>query len=142
MRHSLIIGFRLMTLMGIGAVFAPAHAGFLVTDCNDTATTGVPIAECRALESLWGSTHLPGWTNADGWDSNTPIDSWYGIVVTGGNITEIQLSQNNLFGSISPNLSDLDSLQSLSLDHNQLRGSIPGHLTKLNDLSNLVLTSN
>jgi len=136
------VGFQLMVLILGGVLFAPAHAVFLITDCSETITTGVPEMECKALEALWDSTDGSGWTNPSGWDTNTPIDTWYNIVVTGGTITEIRLSQNNLVGTIPADLGNLSNLVNLNLAGNQLGGSIPVELGNLSNLEDLSLDRN
>jgi hypothetical protein len=52
-------------------------------------------------------------------------------------ITQVDLSDYNLVGPISPNFGDLLNLVSLALQHNELNGSLPQQLTRLTNLRNL-----
>jgi len=142
MKHTFNARIKVVVLMLAGIVLSPAHAVFSVTDCSDTIATGVPEIECQAMEALWDSTNGAGWTNNSGWDTNTPIDTWYNIVVNGGQITEILLNQNNLAGTIPPELGDLTDLVDLRLYSNQLVGSIPVEIGNLGSLESLAIYSN
>jgi hypothetical protein len=52
------------------------------------------------------------------------------------------LDNNQLTGSIPPEIGSLTKLNTLILDHNQLTGSIPAEIGNLTNLSNLYLCSN
>jgi hypothetical protein len=52
-------------------------------------------------------------------------------------ITEVDLSDYNLVGPISPNFGDLSNLINLALQYNELNGSLPQQLTRLTNLTNL-----
>lgn len=54
----------------------------------------------------------------------------------------LNLSRNNLNGSIPKKLGDLKQLGSLDLSHNKLSGSIPRSLASLNYLSYMNLSYN
>ncbi len=140
--HKLGSILKIAAFLSGGIIVAPAYAVFSVTNCSDTVSTGVPEIECRAMEALWDSTNGPGWTNTTGWDTNTPIDSWYNIIVSGGHITEILLNQNNLSGSIPPELGELTALTTLRLYTNQLSGSIPPEIGNINSLELLSIYDN
>jgi hypothetical protein len=57
--------------------------------------------------------------------------SWYGVECSGGYVTWLDLSENQLSGSIPPELGNLANLQRLDLSENQLSGSIPPELGNL-----------
>jgi len=91
------------------------------TDCN--AVTGIPVAECQQLLSLYNSAGGANWTNKTGWNqTNTPC-SWKGVTCSGGHVQELRLDNNQLKGII-PDL-NLPNLTTLGLDNNQLSGSLP-----------------
>ncbi|XP_028785860.1 receptor-like protein EIX2 [Neltuma alba] len=54
----------------------------------------------------------------------------------------IDLSSNNISGSIPPEMFSLAGLQSLNFSHNQLEGNIPNEISNLNNLESLDLSSN
>ena len=83
------------------------------TTCD--SVDGIPRVECEALVSLYSSTDGPGWTNHDGWlVTNTPC-SWYGVTCVAGHVQELNLDNNKLSGTITPQLGNLTDLQVLYL---------------------------
>jgi YVTN family beta-propeller protein len=100
--------------------------------CN--TVTEIPVAECQELLSLYHSTNGANWRNKTGWNQNNIPCSWAGITCEGGHVTEINLSVDNLSGSL-PDL-NLPNLQVLQLSQNGLSGNIPD-FSKLPNLQSL-----
>jgi Leucine-rich repeat (LRR) protein len=108
--------------------------------CDDV--TEIPQAECEALVALYNSTNGANWSNNSGWlDTNTPCN-WYGVTCSAGHVTRLWLCENQLSGSIPPQLDNLANLQQLWLIGNQLSGSIPPELGNLASLEDLHLCNN
>jgi Leucine-rich repeat (LRR) protein len=90
-----------------------------------------------ALVTFYNSTNGDNWETKINWLSNQPVDTWYGVFVNSGRVRRIVLRDNNLAGSISPEIGNLTDLRSINLRQNHLTGSIPsqiGSLTKLDSL--------
>jgi len=70
--------------------------------------------------------------------------TWYGVETDEGNtaVTEINMSSNNLTGSIPKELGSLTNLKYLDLDNNKLSGSIPKELGSLENLMELEVSGN
>ena len=105
-----------------------------------TGVSEIPFAECEALLALYNGTGGSSWTNHTGWlvNSNPCSGPWYGVACSGNHVTQIILQNNNLMGSIPPELGSLTTLVQLDFQNNSLTGSIPpelGSLTNLNFLS-------
>lgn len=104
------------------------------------------VSPCRqrdslALVEIYNSTNGPNWSNT--WDLNQPIDTWYGVTVNGfGCVGVLDLIDNQLNGSLPPELGDLTNLRYLYLAENQLTGSIPTEIGNLTNLSKLDLQEN
>lgn len=82
---------------------------------------------------------------AQDWQGNDTCDpgnAWTGITCLGGNITVINFQNMGLSGTISPNYSQLTSLQRLILSKNNLTGTIPAELATLPNLIQLDVSSN
>ncbi len=96
-------------------------------------------AEMDALEALYQDTDGDNWTNNRNWLSNAPLDSWHGVTTDrNGRVVELDLAENELSGTIPPELGSLIYLEDLNLSQNQLSGTIPlelGNLTSLEVLS-------
>jgi|GEM_PF-4994407 len=119
---------------------------------------GVSQAECDALAALYRDTNGAQWANRDGWGgidhepvSNFPPHSdrfddicrWHGVTCDVlGQLTEIDLNNNGLVGTLPAALGDLANLRSLDLGWNQLTGQIPAQLGDLRSLLNLRLLFN
>ncbi|XP_022865229.1 receptor protein kinase TMK1-like [Olea europaea var. sylvestris] len=80
-------------------------------------------------------------TFAENWKGNDPC-IWMGIACNGVNITVINFQRMSLTGTISPNFSDISSLQKLVLANNNLTGTIPNELANLPNLKELDVTNN
>lgn len=114
----------------------PAEAPKAVT------LSAVPQSEYDALVGLYNASSGANWTDNSGWLSDPDVDNWYGVTVTSGHVTWLDLGSNNLIGSILPELGNLASLQGLSLSGNQLSGAIPPELGNLTKLTELYLQGN
>lgn len=117
-----------------------AEIGRLAFTC--TAVSELPQAECQALVALYNSTNGDQWLDNKNWlRNNTPCD-WVGITCTDDSVSGLDLSFNNLSGTIPPELGNLTHLQELLLDSNQLSGPIPPELANLLNLQELRMDNN
>jgi len=108
------------------------------------AGSTIPPNERAALAAIYNSTNGAGWTNSTNWNGIPGTEcTWYGVFCSAGNtnVTEINLSNNNLIGTIPASINQLLALRSLRLNSNQLSGVIPA-LTRLTSLQLLRLNSN
>ena len=125
---------------------------------SGTAYSQVPSWEREALIKLYSSTDGDEWHDNTGWKrviwSNqqqkylvyygavgTECD-WYGVTCYSGSVSRIDLSYNNLSGSIPAELGNLTNLTELNLSFNSLTGSIPDELGNLTNLTDLSLSAN
>ncbi len=114
--------------------------------CGDV--TDIPTGECNALVDLFNSTNGLGWTDRTNWLTGpTVCDTWRGVgcdIEADGqkHVVIIQLTHNNLVGTIPGTLGNLPYLQALYLDFNSLSGSIPAGLGNLHELRLLALNNN
>jgi hypothetical protein len=113
--------------------------GALITS-SSYAQQPVNVQDSLALVDLYDSTNGPGWSNSDGWKQG-PVNTWYGVVVTGGRVTELNLFANNLLGSVPESFANLMNLQTLYLYNNQLT-SLPESFGILRNMIYLLLGDN
>ena len=110
-------------------------------DCNPDLT---------ALIDLYNATDGPNWTNNAGWidgaagTNSTPCDgTWHGVTCDGnGRVTELEMSSNQLTGTLPASLGQLNMLEFLSFTNNNLTGTIPEVLYALPRLERMFFTIN
>ncbi len=118
----------------------------LWSDFCYNGTGGCDLYSCQqtdslALVTLYNTTNGTDWTNK--WLLDDPMTTWYGITLNEyGCVTQIDLHDNELNGTIPPEIGRLASLQRLYLQSNQLTGAIPTELGNLLNLNQLWLFSN
>jgi hypothetical protein len=97
----------------------------------------IPQAERDALTALFNSTDGNNWTNNEYWlDVDAPC-IWYGVTCEQGQVTRLDLSENQLNGTLPAELDNLINLTYLNLGGNELIGTMPtvfGTLTNLEEL--------
>ena len=94
-----------------------------------------------ALVALYNSTNGDNWTNKTGWKT-APLEYWHGIEIANNRVTQINLMDNNLTGSIPSEIYNLSQLKNLWLWSNQLTGSISDEIGNLSQLQFLALADN
>ncbi|OQW90521.1 MAG: hypothetical protein BWK78_06785, partial [Thiotrichaceae bacterium IS1] len=107
-----------------------------------TRVMEIPVAECNALIALFDSTSGKSWTSKEGWRNTLTPCSWKGISCDGGKVTAIDLSNNNLLGSLPSDFSALSGLQTFDVSGNSgLTGALPESLTSISSLNELKVSS-
>ena len=120
-------------------IFGPqgAHLQASTTAATDETT------DREALEDLYAAADGDDWTENRNWLTNAPLDRWHGVTTNrSGRVTELDLSENKLNGTIPAALGNLTYLEALDLSKNQLKGNIPPELGNLANLEALILYGN
>jgi hypothetical protein len=91
----------------------------------------IPVIECEALLSLYDSTGGDQWYDRTGWLGFESPCTWHGVTCRRGHVARIDLHDNELTGSIPPELGNLSQLLWLRLHGNQLTGDVPPELVVL-----------
>ena len=104
---------------------------------------GTVDSDRDALIALYNSTGGSGWTDNANWNSDLDLDTWFGVYTDNDDrVSEINLSENNLSGTLPAELAMLTKLGGLILTDNQLTGTIPIELSQLRELASLDLNEN
>ncbi|MFW2373504.1 MAG: PKD domain-containing protein [Gammaproteobacteria bacterium] len=109
----------------------------------------------EALKALYTSTDGPNWKVNTGWSADADIDILcpdpdavpeivtHGIVCdSSDNVEKLDLSDNNLVGTIPAEIGNLSNLVRLKLQNNKLNDNIPSELGLLSKLVTLSLFDN
>ncbi|KAL3798526.1 hypothetical protein HJC23_011830 [Cyclotella cryptica] len=114
-----------------------------------TSLTDIKLLQRYALATLYFSTAGEGWTENDFWlsDNNEcPNESahWLGVDSCdgGGMVTRLNLSSNNLVGTLPMEISHLRMLQVMDVSDNKLYGSLPTQFGQFQELEVLQLSVN
>ena len=79
----------------------------------------ISTKEKSALIAFYNATEGTNWSNT--WELESPVSSWYGVVINNDKVVELNLPFNNLKGSLPSELGDLIHLQNLWLNWWRLR---------------------
>ena len=137
-------------------VWAAGFSALLLAVCSDDPATTTPpapppppppqepyAAERAALMALYNATNGTLWHRKRNWTTTGSIRNWQGVSTnSSGFVTELSLKDNNLSGTIPPELGNLTQLTQLDLEYNELTGPIPPELGDLPQLRRLVLGAN
>ena len=133
----------LVTGVAEGSATIFASAGSVQGRAHIAVVNPVASPDREILVALYNATDGPNCGYAFNWLTDAPLGSWYGVEVDArGRVTELDLSVNNLSGSIPPELGKLASLEILGLSDSNLSGPIPPELGNLTRLERLQLAAN
>ncbi len=104
--------------------------------------TDIPKTECKALEALYNTTDGDNWSTNTDWLSTITPCTWYAVTCENGHVTGLDLTNNNLKGTIPIEITGLTQLRNLNFYFNQLSGPIPPELGSLAKLTYLSLAWN
>ena len=110
---------------------------------STTPTKGSIETDREVLIILYETTGGTRWKNHWNWMTDAPLESWDGVTTdNNGRVTELDLFDNNLVGSIPSELGNLSNLVYLDLSDNKLSGRIPLALSNLSSLTYLDVANN
>ena len=133
---------RPVPLLDAAARLTAAAAVWAVFAAGADGQTGA-AADRAALTALYEAADGPNWTNSTNWLTDAPLSEWFGVTTDGaGRVTELNLDDNALTGTIPTALGRLAELQGLYLGDNELTGPIPDTLGRLTNLLGLYLGGN
>lgn len=108
--------------------------------CADN--TDVPESECQVLLDFYYNNDGGSWFRADNWSLELAVCTWWGVTCVDGHVTQLELPDNNIGGTLPAAFANLPELSVLILPSNRLSGAIPTELTTLSKLSRLRLDGN
>ncbi|CUG89860.1 GP46-like surface antigen, putative [Bodo saltans] len=110
------------------------------------SSVGASMCGCESalpvLMDFYNATNGPMWTQASGWGSTNCSVSWFGITCSGNAITELNLTSNNLSGTLTESLVNVTALESLRIGSNRIHGTLPSSWRMLGQLQQLDVSRN
>lgn len=85
----------------------------------------IPASERAALIDLYNATDGPNWNFNTNWNTTNPVSTWQGVTVENDNVVSLNLSNQNLTGSLPNSLVDLTSLTNANFSNGTLSGVVP-----------------
>ncbi len=114
---------------------APLDADFQawLAGIDDVEVDNCEDLERSALIALYNAGDGGNWTGRHNWLTAAPVSTWHGVATNGqGQVTGLDLEDNNLSGTLPSRLGDLQSLSVLDLSNNPgLTGPLPASLVGL-----------
>ncbi len=93
----------------------------LLTGCSNPNQSDIDT-----LKALYKSTNGENWRKNENWNSEKPLNTWYGIKTNAeGAVTEIDLESNYLKGRLPENVTGLKKLKVLNIGSSSLNGPLP-----------------
>ena len=142
-----LVGLSLQALHYAGTeLCAPVDTSFrdwlnAIPSHEGTSVQCAPLAEREILVAFYHATGGQDWTNNENWLTDAPLGQWHGVSTDSEDrVTELSLFENNLTGSLPPELGHLTRLRILYLPQNwRLTGPIPPQLGNLARLETMRL---
>ena len=146
-RHRLRLAAAALVLACAGAlapVHAPEASGQSLTCSSgtavpDPANAAALVGDCNTLLAMKDTLAGTGTLN---WSAALAMTEWTGVIISGGRVTELRLSNRALTGTIPSGLGSLSGLIAVSMTANRLTGSIPSSIGSLTNLRYLSLAFN
>lgn len=98
-------------------------------------------SDSLALVALYNSTIGANWADKTNWLTG-PVNTWFGVTTDGNRVTELNLSGNNLRGTLPAEFVSLTGLTTVDLSQNLVGGEIPSAIGNLTNLIVLNLGGN
>ena len=134
-----------------GVVAAVAEGAATITATSDQVSESVQIAvgspairrEYEALRKIYEQLGGLSWKESTNWGTNQALGAWSGVKIDSlGFITELQLDDNNLTGSLPAEIGAFRRLERLDLDLNSgITGAIPPEIGDMESAVWLKLSS-
>jgi Leucine-rich repeat (LRR) protein len=93
----------------------------------------INTSDSLALVSLYNSTNGQNWVKNDNWLTG-PVKTWYGLVFDKDSLKAINLSGNNLSGTLPIDLYSLRTLKYIYISFNELTGTLSNNIENLHNL--------
>jgi len=128
------------------AYYGLTNASATTCGCNQSCSGSSCPTLCEqrdknALLALYQATNGENWNT--NWDVNQPMSTWHGLTLDNeGCVKVLNLSNNNLTGTLASEIGTLAELTYVNLANNQISGNIPSTIANLPNVGFLDLRNN
>ena len=98
-----------------------------------------------ALVAIYNAADGANWKEERRWDLTQPIDTWYGVKLTGGRVSQLAVTASGVISSswtLPKEIGNLTELTVLKFNQCKLTGEIPEEVFTLSKLTDLYFQSN
>lgn len=107
-----------------------------------SSSAQVSVADSTALVEFYRATNGVAWKNNTNWLTANPVSDWHGVTVENGRVTGLNLSSNQLEGTLPASFWTLDALRTIYLGSNEIVATIPAAIGQFDSLEVLSIGSN
>ncbi|MEQ8926224.1 MAG: hypothetical protein RLO81_10455, partial [Fulvivirga sp.] len=93
-------------------------------------------SDSLALVELYNTTNGADWSDNTNWLVGN-VNTWFGVGVNGGRVTDLFLSNNNLTGTISASIGALSALENIDFLGNSVGGTLPASFWNISTLNSI-----
>ncbi|MCY3784772.1 MAG: hypothetical protein OXG79_13460 [Chloroflexi bacterium] len=146
--HRVIESFQAAEPLSDGDTYAPesvsvGDALFMLYEVTNGDHDAYVARQRDALVALYDAANGDDWNKNDNWLSDAPLGEWFGVTTDiHDRVVDLDLSQNQLSGTLPPEIGQLTALRRLDVQGNQLQGEIPPEIGDLDNVTHLSLWAN
>ncbi|MCY4114082.1 MAG: hypothetical protein OXG33_09115 [Chloroflexi bacterium] len=146
--HQVFASFQAVGPLSDGEAYTPesvsgAAARVMLYGAANVDHDAYVARQRDALIALYHATNGGDWNRNDNWLSDAPLGEWFGVTTDAHDrIVDLDLSQNQLSGTLPPEIGQLTTLRRLDVQGNQLQGEIPPEIGNLDNVTHLSLWAN
>lgn len=146
--HQVFDSFQAVEALNDGDAYAPESASggaalAMLYESTNGDHDAYVAGQRDALVALYHATNGGDWNRNDNWLSDAPLGEWFGVTTdVHDRVVRLQLRQNQLRGTLPPEIGQLSDLVNLDVQGNQLHGEIPAEIGDLDNVTHLSLWAN
>ncbi|WP_425389778.1 leucine-rich repeat domain-containing protein [Ekhidna sp.] len=132
---------------GFAEILLPLRSGatqpllYYEIQAQDPVSMFVQAADSSALVAIYDSLGGGNWNDSTNWKLG-PVNTWFGVEVSGDRVVGLRLPNNNLSGQLPPAIGDLTALRTLDLQGNfGVNGPLPSEIASAIALDSLILNN-
>lgn len=128
MKKFLIIPQVLLLLILIGGNISCSD------DKEDDSSRNRQNHDREILMSIYNALGGDDWNNNENWGTDKELSLWHGVKLVDDCVTELDLEDNNLCGTLPTEIGDLTNIKKININWNNISGTFPSSIENLKNL--------